>query len=363
MTSVSGRSSGSQPDPGFPATGSIVSGERIIRALYGVANLRQARALSDEDVRCALAIADALGELAAEKVSGPFRKGVYASADLALDRSTAAMLATRSGATPRQVDRGLELLLASQVLLRVPGRAEVRIARECLVDIRTSLPGAPLAHIRDALLARRAALMPALGVLRHLRDLAPDASGWIVTSLEQAAERTFFKRSTVARALVDLESVAAIERARGPGLRSHYRMMTQGAATSPVDRETDSAEYDGLGTLLGRPSPRDVVSGFSPAADRDDAWRAQHDGTEVAPRTPVEGLRLAERTGHAPSGDVCLEQPGTGRTGDPDSHQATIEISGVAFPIPQGVTLSPEIDPDGRLWYRLGSARIGPICL
>ena len=227
MTSVSGRSSGSQPDSGFPSTGSIVSGERIIRALYGVANLRQARALSDEDVRCALAIADALGELAAEKVSGPFRKGVYASADLALDRLTAATLATRSGATRRQVDRGLELLLASQVLLRVPGRAEVRIARECLVDIRTSLPSAPLAHIRDALLARHAALMPALGVLRYLRDLAPDASGWIVTSLEQAAERTFFKRSTVARALVDLESVGAIERARGPGLRSHYRMMTQ----------------------------------------------------------------------------------------------------------------------------------------
>ena len=237
-----------------------------------------------------MAIADALGELAAEKVSGPFRKGVYASADLALDRSTAVMLATRSGATPRQVDRGLELLLASQVLLRVPGRAEVRIARECLVDIRTSLPGAPLAQIRDALLARHAALMPALGVLRYLKDLAPDASGWIVTSLEQAAERTFFKRSTVARALVDLESVGVIERARGPGLRSHYRLVTLDGATSPSDHEGDSAEYDGLGTSLGRPSSRDVVSGLSPAGDGEDDWRPRHGETEVALPTRVETL-------------------------------------------------------------------------
>ena len=105
------------------------------------------------------------------------------------------------------------------------------------------------------------------------------------------------------------------------------------------------------------------MSGFSPAGDGDDEWRPRHDETEVAPPTHVERLGLAERTGHVPSDGVRIEQPAAGRTDDPDAHQATIEISGVAFPIPQGATLSPEIDPDGRLWYRLGSARIGPIVL
>ncbi len=346
MISLSGRSSGSHPDTGSYTAGSIVSGERVIRALYGVADLRQARALSDEDVRCALAIAEALGEVAAEKVGGPFRKGAYASTDLPLDRATGVVLAAKSGATPRQVDRGLELLLASQVLLRVPGRAEVRLARECLVDIRTSFPSAPLPQIRQSLLARHAALMPALGVLRYLRELAPDATGWVVSSLEQAAERTFFRRSTVARALVDLEAVGAIERAHGPGLRGHYRLVAGDAATPAAGPEPEVAANDGLGVF---PGGRSIPS--SPTENMV-AVRAHE---ELADRSSVDGEVRRNGAG--------FDAPTVGTLADAEHSPAIIEISGVEFPIPYGATLAPEIDPDGRLWYRLGSARLGPIIL
>jgi hypothetical protein len=335
----------------------------VIRALYGVANLRQARALSDEDVRCALAIADALGDLAAEKVSGPFRKGTYTSAELSLDRETAVVLGARSGATPRQVDRGLELLLASQVLLRVPGRAEVRLARECLVDIRTSLPGAPLPQIRDGLLARRAALMPALGVLRYLRELAPDPTGWVVTSLEQAAARTFFKRSTVARALVDLECVGAIERAHGPGLRSHYRIVTQEGVTPIADRDSEATDYDGLGTSFDRATLTDKASGFVVRAGGEADELPQHQDSEVPVPTHVDAVGFASATTQPWNRSASRDYGAVGARGEADADHATIEISGVVFPIPQGATLLPEFDLDGRLWYRLGSARIGPITL
>ena len=344
MISLSGRSPGSHPDTGSYAAGSIVSGERVIRALYGVADLRQARALSDEDVRCALAIAEALGEVAAEKVDGPFRKGAYASTDLPLDRATGVVLAAKSGATPRQVDRGLELLLASQVLLRVPGRAEVRLARECLVDIRASFPSAPLAQIRRLLLARHAALMPALGVLRYLRELAPDTTGWVVSSLEQAADRTFFRRSTVARALVDLESVGAIERAHGPGLRGHYRLVAGEATTPTACPEPEPSAFDGLSVV---PGGRDL-----PLSPTEDVVGVRAD-EELPARSRVDGAARSDSAGFDP--------PTVGTPADAEHSHAIIEISGVEFRIPYGATLAPEIDSDGRLWYRLGSARLGPI--
>ena len=276
-------------------------------------------------------------------MSGPFRKGAYASTDLPLDRATGVELAALSGATPRQVDRGLELLLASQVLLRVPGRAEVRLARECLVDIRTSFSGAPLPQIRQALRTRRAALMPALGVLRYLRELAPNPEGWVVSSLEQAAERTFFRRSTVARALVDLESVAAIERAHGPGLRGHYRLVGSHAPSPNGDTEPEPVTYDGLG-----------VSQIL-------AWPAAADKVGVRPHEELQAQGVVEEQGSG--GSPGVDSQPMAMEPDAERRHAIIEISGVEFPIPHGTTLAPEIDPDGRLWYRLGSARLGPIIL
>lgn len=344
--------------PAADASGSIVSGERVLSALYTATDLRQARALSDDDLRSALAVVHAAGELIAEHVGHALRPRAAALAELPIDAATSAALSGRTGATARQVDRGLELLLASQVLLRVPGRAAVRLSRECLVDIPSGVSVATLGRIREALAVRRAAVMPALAVLRYLCDLPADAHGWVLSSLQQAAARAFFKRSTVARALVDLESVGAIERAHGPGLRGHYRIVQRdgdhasegGAPNRPRDDDLSEVGDHDPGALLADRQPTGLgVTTVPPMVDGEVALRARAE-PYVAEGTPDAHVAQVD------SNELATTAPQFATS-------AILDVAGVTFPIPAGAALQPEFDDEGRLWYRLGSARIGPITM
>jgi hypothetical protein len=341
------------------SSGSIVSGERVLSALYTATDIRQARALSDDDLRCALAIAHAAGDLIAERAGHALRPRAYALAELTLDPGTTAALGGTTGATARQVDRGLELLLASQVLLRVPGRAALRLSRECLVDIPRGVSAGALASIRAALSARHAAVMPALAVARYLGDLAADTDGWVVSGLHQAAARTFFKRSTVARALVDLESVGAIERAHGPGLRGHYRVVLRAGDPTTNSVAAGAARGDALSRVDQEDSRHLSVSG-------------QRVDLDLATSRPVQDseVALAQRadssvvSGLIPEASLTRsDSPDLTAAARPAAGSAILEVAGVAFPIPAGVAVQPEFDDQGRLWYRVGSARIGPIAM
>ena len=301
----------------------VVSAEQVAVAIHGAAHVRQATRLSDEDYRCALAMAAGLEEMASEAARGIGTSVDAAlwSIDLPIDEAALLRLGGLAGATSQQVSRGLTVLLASQVVLRTPGTsASVRLSHDVVATVAGARPEIDWQSIRGAMRARRFGVMPALAVLREFVDAPVDGDGWTVTTYEQLAGRTFFKRSTVARACADLESVGVIERARGPGFRGHYRILAEPSRSS----------YPPLPDRVGAP----------PAS--------------AAP-TPRE-VPPAEQ--QAPLASVS-------RAPDPDSAPAaafaTLEVNGVGFPIPAGVVLVPEFDPQGRLWYRLGTARIGPI--
>jgi len=323
-----------------------VSGERVLAALHSAADLRQARDLSDDDVRATVAVAYALREIAARQMSWSNARQQLAAIDIPVGTATLDALRSASGATPRQVARGLELLLASQVILRVPGRPDVRFSTASLIDIPGSLVTSDLTPIRGALRERHAAVMPAVAVLHHLRQLKPNTTGWVVSPLEEIATRTFFKRSTVARAIADLEATGAIERARQTGLRSHYRLIQ-----FPVRADAPGFPSD-VSEMQHDPGER---------ARRPDSVSEAPVANELA----VQHLAVDGSAGQSAITGSSVSMPDTSRsielTGDEANSWPVIEISGVAFPIPPGARINAELDAQGHLWYRLGSARLGPI--
>jgi hypothetical protein len=273
--------------------------ERIVRLVEGTIGMRQLRALRDADLRVGIAIATALGEAATEAELGDDLPWLV---DLALDP---AQLAMSIGAMRMESAAAIALLLSAQVMLYSPNvSGAVRLTEECWAP----LPEVRAIHwgkVREQLAERQLPRMPATALLRELVLGSPDADGWVALTLEHAAARTFFKRSALARAAADLERIGCVERSHRPGQRGVYRVTVGATSVTPA-----------------------TSSAVSPAAVS----------------VPIRGL---------PASVPLL-------AGDA---MASIEISGVRFPIPAGVALTPEIDADGRMWYRLGAGpgRIGPL--
>ena len=262
--------------------------------------MRELRALRDADLRVGIAIATTLGETATE---GELADDLPWLVDLALDP---AQLAMSIGATRMESAAAIALLLSAQVILYGPSvSGTVRLTEECWAPL-PEVRAIRWRKVREQLAERQLPRMPAIALLRELVLGSPDTDGWVALTLEDAAARTFFKRSALARAAADLERIGCVERSHRPGQRGIYRVTT-GATPVPLARS----------------------SAVFPAA---------------AVSVPVRGLPAS-----VPS-----------RARDAI---ASIEISGVRFPIPAGVMLTPEIDADGRMWYRLGAGpgRIGPL--
>jgi hypothetical protein len=240
--------------------------------------------------------------------------------DIPLD---SAMLAARVGATRAEVSQAVAALLSSQVILYSPGvGSSVRVAEDCWFPA----PQVREIHwdmVRERLAQHRFPRMPAIAFLRELAVSVPGDEGWIHITLENAAGRTFFKRSALAQGALDLERIGCIERSHRPGQRGVYRIRSM---------EADSIA---AANLADRTPPLVVAR-------------------EVVP-SPASG---ADAVGHHGATDTRLEHvPPVAPS------RAVIEIAGVAFPIPSGTTLTPEMDTEGRLWYRIGAGttRIGPI--
>jgi hypothetical protein len=178
-------------------------------------------------------------------------------------------------------------------------------------------------------------VMPALAVLREFVDSPTDAEGWLVTTYDQLAGRTFFKRSTVARASADLEVIGVIERAKGPGFRGHYR-IARAATPAPAAPAVEASMAPVTPSLT--PIPGGATSGARGERDPASADDVRSGGHPTASMAPLTAPHAA-----------------------PAPQFAILEIRGVQFPIPAGVTLTPELDAEGRVWYRLGTGRIGPI--
>jgi hypothetical protein len=295
-------------DPEGVGQQACVLPDRVVGLIESAGSLRDVRALGDLELRVAVATACVLGEMAA---AAELHDGPPWTLDLALDQ---ALVASRAGATHAELGRAIALLLSSQAILYSPGHAGVvRVAAECwgfapyVRELRWDV-------VRERLSVIRAPFMPALALLRELALGMRSEEGWTRLTLDEAAERTFFKRSTMARAASDLEEAGCVERSHRPGQRGLYRILPLGVATPVATTVTDSG-----------PSASDAII------------------VREAPAPPA-----------AVAPPATVREPMT---------TPIIEISGVAFPIPPGVTLVPELDADGRLWYRFGAGntRIGPL--
>lgn len=286
----------------------------VCRVLESALRFRDARARSDAEVRAAIAVACAVGEMAerAELHPGPLW-AVNVPAD-------PGPLALATGASRSEVLQGLHLLLSGQALGYAPSvPGAVRLSRACWAHA-PALRSIPWGMVRQRLSERRVPLMPAVALLRELVSAPGDGAGYVSLTLEDAAAQTFFKRSVLARAAGDLVSAGLIERAHRPGQRSLYRLRL-------------------LDDLAGEDvQDHSTVSNAVPMASAFPVASAP----SASPSQPVPPTDLADPTvGHMP----------------------ILEVAGVAFPIPPGVSLTAEFDAQGRLWYRLGSGatRIGPL--
>lgn len=281
--------------------------ERVVHMVSAAGGVRDLRSLSDGDLRTGVAVACGVAELV---LQAELRDGLPWDLDLVLDLGT---LARSIGATRAEADRALALLLSTQVLQYSPGiSGAVRIPQGCWAPAPT-LRVIPWDLIRLELVEREMPRMPATALLRELAVSSTDSDGWVTLTLEEAATRTFFRRSALARAALNLERIGCLERSHHAGQRGVYRIR-------PLAR-------------VSHPAPRTL---------------------------PVEHMRVADAVALA---DVTEHTVSAADEVVPITRTATIEIAGVAFPIPPGVTLTPEIDEHGRLWYRLGqgTTRIGPL--
>ena len=296
-----------------------VGADRVLRLIELMGGLRELRALGDIELRTSVAVAWELGEMAlrAELLVGPPWER-----DVVLD---VGLVASRIGATRAEVRRAVAALLSSQVILYSPGvGSAVRVAAECWIPAPRAR-AIPWDIIRERLAVHRLPRMPAVAFLRELAVSTTSEDGWIHLTLEDTAARTFFKRSALARAASDLERIGSIDRSHRPGQRGLYRIRRVEESVDVI-RESD------------------LVA------------KTERVTSEVSPRPAAIADASSARSANSPADVLPPPSSMPGRT-------AVIEIAGVAFPIPAGTTITPEIDDVGRLWYRLGTGatRIGPI--
>lgn len=243
---------------------------------YAAAASRNSRP-SDEEVRAALSVATAIGELYVERAArGGERIGPEDPWKAAIleDRSE---LAARCAIYPAQVEKGLELLQSAGVVQRI-GPPEARRLR-VPDDFVAELPA--LAHlawqdVRDRLPRRGRAA--ALSVLRELALLTPastPAEGWpwVVADAEQLQETTYLSRSQVYGGLLSLRECDVLQsephgpRVRISSVQPDRARSSGGAQDSPGPSSLPSPTATSAQPAAEMPAhPLSKTAGTSPAA-------------------------------------------------------------------------------------------------
>ena len=221
---------------------------------------------SDTDRRTAATVAAALGEVIREQWDAqdePWRTEVPESL---------ADLARRAGASENEVTAALRLLADADVLaaVMVGGQRRLRLCEEAFEEA-PALARMDGDVVRDRLDAVRASVAPALAVLRELalasrgvRDVGQPGP-WIQASLARLSEATFFKRTSVSKALSELEAARLVERSARSGKQHSYRLLPSvfGGDVPELSGAlpTDDSRGDGSLAAPGTAATRD------PAAD------------------------------------------------------------------------------------------------
>lgn len=281
-------------------------------------------------------------------------------------------LQRRCGLSASAVRGALDALVSAEVLdslSRIGDQMVLRFRADVFEDAPV-LGVVDWDQVRDRLGTIRPSA--ALLVLRELAwRMAPEdraRARFIPASLRDLEEATGSGKGATRTALTALNRAGLVESRMRPRVDSWHRLLPAAFGEEPG---TDAAGPGRRGTPVpesGRrraPHPEARVEAQTePGAGATDAWAARLRRADAAVvRFPLSESTLdegrAERGQPVRDASAAIQPPVVSPTAD----WAIVEVNGVRFPVPAGVTPEPEQDPATGAWFlRVGpNTRYGPL--